>query len=474
MFKDIYEELSYKFKHLPELKPQHLKTRINSSALIDDDFVHEISPERYSFYIEFQKALKDPDVLKDLIYEYKMIKNDKEEENKIINKIVSKINQLYVVSNDNIINNTDEYVKEKNKLLQEESHEIGSRMKNIIGSEVSDNDEVGNIIYSTFTDGKPSAPPMPSNIAVNLGNSDNSDNSGNSVNLGNSDNSSNSENNPVAKDKSDKSDKSDNKNMKGGRRGGGSLFDKYKKLLNNESDELDTSNDKDPYKKKTYMNQINAIKQNFNDSNHLARYRKTLKNAYDEKTSNKIKAQKLKDIVSDIENDEIMTIDNLKISKEDKLVFIGVTFVIRQIVLWLLDWALITNFVTNFTKSFMLYIFIYTLLLLIIVAVVNITYNMPILDLYTGSHGIFTSLASTFYYFYFIPGNELRNSFRILFHLGLMYFIVAIALLVKEREHAHKDGLSYDYVEKKRILRVVSDFTLIIWIFTSILSMYIV
>jgi hypothetical protein len=441
MFKDIYEELSYKFKHLPELKPHHLKTRINSSALIDDDFVHEISPERYSFYLEFQKALKDPDVLRDLIYEYKMIQNDKEEENKIINKIVSKLNQLYVVSDDNIINNTDEYVKEKNKLLKEESHEVGKRMKKIIGSEVSDNDEIGDIIYSTFTEGKPSAPPMPSNIAVN------------------------SENQPVA-------DKSDN--MNGGRRGGGSLFNKYKKLLNNESEEIDTSNDKDPYKKKTYMNQINAIKQNFNDSNHLARYRKNLKNAYDEKTSNKIKVQKLKDIVSDIENDEIMTIDNLKISKEDKLVFIGVTFVIRQIVLWLLDWALVTNFVTNFTKSFMLYIFIYTLLLLIIVAVVNITYNMPILDLYTGSHGIFTSLASTFYYFYFIPGNELRNSFRILFHLGLMYFIVAIALLVKEREHAHKDGLSYDYVEKKRILRVVSDFTLIIWIFTSILSMYIV
>lgn len=441
MFKDIYEELSYKFKHLPELKPHHLKTRINSSTLIDDDFVHEISPERYSFYLEFQKALKDPDVLRDLIYEYKMIQNDKEEENKIINKIVSKLNQLYVVSDDNIINNTDEYVKEKNKLLKEESHEVGKRMKKIIGSEVSDNDEIGDIIYSTFTEGKPSAPPMPSNIAVN------------------------SENQPVA-------DKSDN--MNGGRRGGGSLFNKYKKLLNNESEEIDTSNDKDPYKKKTYMNQINAIKQNFNDSNHLARYRKNLKNAYDEKTSNKIKVQKLKDIVSDIENDEIMTIDNLKISKEDKLVFIGVTFVIRQIVLWLLDWALVTNFVTNFTKSFMLYIFIYTLLLLIIVAVVNITYNMPILDLYTGSHGIFTSLASTFYYFYFIPGNELRNSFRILFHLGLMYFIVAIALLVKEREHAHKDGLSYDYVEKKRILRVVSDFTLIIWIFTSILSMYIV
>lgn len=448
MFKDIYEELSYKFKHLPELKPHHLKTRINSSTLIDDDFVHEISPERYSFYLEFQKALKDPDVLRDLIYEYKMIKNDKEEENKIINKIVSKVNQLYAVPfNNNMTNN--EYVDEKNKLLAQESHEIGDRLKNIIGSEVkvsevSDNNEIGNIIYSTFTDGKPSAPPMPSNIAGNL------------------------ENKSVKKP--------DNESMKEGRTGGGSSFDIYKKLSKNESDGTSNeSNDKDLYNKETYMKQIHAIKTNFNNNNHLAKYRETLKKAYDDKTTtNKIKAQKLKDIVSDIENDEIMTIENLKISKEDKLVFIGVTFVIRQIVLWLLDWALVTNFVTNFTKSFILYIFLYTLLLLIIVAIVNITYNMPILDLYSGSHGIFTIIASTFYYFYFIPGNVLRNSFRILFHLGLMYFIVAIALLVKEKEHAHKDGLSYDYVEKKRILRVVSDFTLIIWIFTSILSMYIV
>lgn len=439
MFKDIYEELSYKFKHLPELKPPHLKTRINTSLLIDDDFVHEINPERYSFYVEFQKALKDPAVLRDLIYEYKMIKNDKEEENKIINEIVSKVNQLYVVSDSDTIKNTDEYVKEKNRLIKEESHEIANRMKNIIGSEMSDNkSEIGDIVYSTFSSKeKPSAPPIPSNNF-------------------------NNENQLDAQ-------------SGGSSKGGGNAFDSYKKLLNGKKNEAEDSSDPNLFKKEFYKDKIKQIKQNFKNNNHLAKYTDSLKNAYDQQgVPNKIKGQKLKDIVSDIENDEIMTIDNLKISKEDKLVFIGVTFVIRQIVLWLLDWALVTNFVTNFTKTFLLYIFIYTLLLLIIVAVVNITYNMPILDLYSGSHGIFTSIASTFYYFYFIPGSELRNSFRILFHLGLMYFIVAIALLVKEREHSHKDGLSYDYVEKKRILRVVSDFTLIIWIFTSILSMYIV
>lgn len=430
IFKDIYEELSYKFKYLPELKPDNIKQRYFgfSDVIIDDDFIHDLSPERYTFYLDFQKALKNPEELKDIIYEYKLIKNDKREENKIVGKIVEKLNQLSVITDPNILNDNEKYIAKKNQLRQNETEEITTRLKNTLAQDISSdgniamNDKIERILNTTFSDQRG-------------GDYDVSD---------------------------------DNKPA--------NVYDKYQDILKYlEKPEDQTSGVFPGYSKKQYNENIGKIQSKFENQSLLNKYRNKLKKAYqDESADNKVRAQKLKDIVSEIESDSLKNIQQLDVSKEDKLVFIAITFIIRQIVLWLLDWSLTSNFVVNFTSAFMLYIVIYTLLLLLIMAIVNITYNLPVLSLYTEKHSIFTSIASTLYYFYLIPGNEFNDSYRIIFHLGLMYFIVSIAFLVKEKDKVNKDSLSYDYTEKKKIIRVIGDFTLIIWTFTSILAMYMI
>ena len=429
IFKDIYEELSYKFKYLPELKPDNIKQRYFgfSDFVIDDNFVHDVSPERYTFYLDFQKALKDPEELKDIIYEYKLIKNDKREENKIVGDIVDKLNQLSVITDPRILNDESAYIAKKDQLRKNEMTEITNRLKNTIGQEMSSdgngmNERINKILETTFTD----------------------------------------------KQDGGQYDVNDNEEV--------NVYKKYQDILKYlEKPEEKTSGVFPGYSKKKYNENINKIQGKFENQSLLHQYRNKLHAAYkDEGVDNKVRAQKLKDIISDIENNNLTTIHQLNLSKEDKLVFIAITFIIRQIVLWLLDWSLTTNFVVNFTNAFMLYIVIYTLLLLLIMAIVNITYNLPIINLYTDKHSLFSNIGSTLYYFYLIPGNEFNDSYRIIFHLGLMYFIVSIAFLVKEKDKVNHDSLSYDYTEKKKIIRVIGDFTLIIWTFTSILAMYMI
>jgi hypothetical protein len=429
IFKDIYEELSYKFKYLPELKPDNIKQRYFgfSDFIIDENFVHDVSPERYTFYLDFQKALKDPEELKDIIYEYKLIKNDKREENKIVGDIVDKLNQLSVITDPRILNDESTYIAKKDQLRKNEMTEITNRLKNTIGQEMSSdgnvmNDKINKILNTTFTD----------------------------------------------KQDGGQYDVNDNDEV--------NVYKKYQDILKYlQKPEEKTSGVFPGYSKKQYNANIDKIQSKFENQSILHEYRNKLHDAYkDESVDNKVRAQKLKDIISDIENNNLTSIHQLNLSKEDKLVFIAITFIIRQIVLWLLDWSLTTNFVVNFTNAFMLYIVIYTLLLLLIMAIVNITYNLPIINLYTDKHSLFSNIGSTLYYFYLIPGNEFNDSYRIIFHLGLMYFIVSVAFLVKEKDKVNNDSLSYDYTEKKKIIRVIGDFTLIIWTFTSILAMYMI
>jgi hypothetical protein len=110
--------------------------------------------------------------------------------------------------------------------------------------------------------------------------------------------------------------------------------------------------------------------------------------------------------------------------------------------------------------------------MLLIVVIVNLTYNLPVKELYTGRHGVFTALASSLYYFYLKPGNQLKDSIRLIVHIGLMYFIVIVAILLKDKESKNDAVLDFDYSVKKNIKRVVSDFTMLIWLFTSVIAMY--
>lgn len=100
------------------------------------------------------------------------------------------------------------------------------------------------------------------------------------------------------------------------------------------------------------------------------------------------------------------------------------------------------------------------------------TYIFPLYKLYNGEHGIFTTIASAMYYFYLIPGNILSNSIRFIIHFSLIIFLTVITIIIKNNENKDDNILNYDYSERKNIRRALSNFTLILWFFTSVIAMY--
>ena len=71
VYKNLFEELKYKFKDLSTMKPDKVKSRIRLfDSVFTDEFVYNMSPSKYIFYKEFEKQLQDdPELLKNIIYE---------------------------------------------------------------------------------------------------------------------------------------------------------------------------------------------------------------------------------------------------------------------------------------------------------------------------------------------------------------------------------------------------------------------
>lgn len=49
-----------------------------------------------------------------------------------------------------------------------------------------------------------------------------------------------------------------------------------------------------------------------------------------------------------------------------------------------------------------------------------------------------------------------------------------IAIHIKGNEGKNNEGLNYDYAVKRNIKRVINDFTMLLWVFTSIIAMYMI
>lgn len=98
---------------------------------------------------------------------------------------------------------------------------------------------------------------------------------------------------------------------------------------------------------------------------------------------------------------------------------------------------------------------------------------MPLSQIYSSDSTILSKLSGTLYYFYLIPGQRLQNSGRILFHLGLLYFVTIVSIIIKQtrkRNYDEKDQFErYDYSYKREVRNTLSSFTLTAWIFLSFL-----
>ena len=441
MFKNFYEELAFKFTDISSLKPDNVKGKIASFDFVTEENVHNYNPGRYMFYLEFMKGLQDPDVLKNVIYESNLIKVKKEDESKIINEIVAKINQLHSVHDKNIMKNDQLYQKYRAQKVVNEDNQLTKRLEKVMeayNDKHDTNTAVINILKNTFNNSNPTSGDQNTKGTTGA--------TGGAGAIGSK---------GGAVDTTERVDITEKDNA---------LLEAKQILANLEND--------NSREKENYLTKIHKLKEKFNNDSLLVNYRDRLKAVLDAPTGDdKLKAQKLQDIIYEIEENEATSINVLQLSKQDILVFIGLTFLIRLISLQIIDWALTSNFVVSFPQAYSLYIGIYCILILLILVIVNLTYNFSIYKLYTDKHGLFTQLAGALYYFYIVPGNTWPAILRIAVHLMLIIFITVVSLFIAYRQNDDNE-LNYDYSEKKRIRRALSNTTIVIWIFSSIVALF--
>ena len=85
--------------------------------------------------------------------------------------------------------------------------------------------------------------------------------------------------------------------------------------------------------------------------------------------------------------------------------------------LFLINWGIDSSFITNFKQGLIYYITVYTLIFLLVVAVVNNSYTDNI------------SIKLVFYY----VNIESQGYLRIIAHLIILYSLIPIIFILKER-----------------------------------------
>ena len=203
-------------------------------------------------------------------------------------------------------------------------------------------------------------------------------------------------------------------------------------------------------------------------TSYLDDYSSKLEKISDNKNdSNNTKISKYKTVLNDIE-DIINPVKTLNITREDKILFIIITFILRLICIKLIEWSINMNYTNNFINSYVLYTIIYLILLFIIFCIVNITYNYNINAVIYGNTG-FSTLANSLYYFYIIPGGGVSRNNRLFIHSILLIIFSLIPIALKSNNS--DSDIDYNHVQKRKIINMISNYTFAVWIFTSIIAM---
>ena len=301
-FADFLKKFEMNFKNLQHSVTEGIVTKKGVSIdFINDYLVKSMDKKKYDFYVQFMAEIdKNPENFKKVLYEYKLIKNDQEKLDKLLDYIAKQYNKIFSVTDMNALANENIY----NAIMNDKKENEGTKLKEFestiekkyIGEGVHDTNKIFNL-----TGG---------------GDGDWDD----------------------LRKLNEKKQEIQSRKMK--------YLDNIQKY-------------KDIYKKdqilSTYNDKIDTV---MNDENVMSDYKK---------------ANMVKNVIDEIEDeDNRYSINQLYISKEDKLVFIGVTFLIRLLALSLVDWSLKTNYVVSFTDAFLMYIFLYTVFIIFIIVIVNI------------------------------------------------------------------------------------------------------
>ena len=161
-------------------------------------------------------------------------------------------------------------------------------------------------------------------------------------------------------------------------------------------------------------------------------------------------AKSIDKIFKDYEDDPIFGLDIHKITSTDRAVFIALTYIIRGVVLFLLNWGINSNMITNFEKAFLLYFTCYISIFIIIVILVNTENNL------------FFRLS-----LYYLDSKNNGWS-RIILHIFMQLGLIPIIWMLK----VNTDSLQItDFATGQRIYNIISTYTFFIWVFSSLIAL---
>jgi len=187
-----------------------------------------------------------------------------------------------------------------------------------------------------------------------------------------------------------------------------------------------------------------------------------------------------KDIIAKIrgfENDPKNPVEALEIKFEDRLVFIIATFFIRYVAISMIQRGIDINLITTFYDGFIYYGCIYLVLFWFVVLFINIDDKYT--TKYIDTSGFINYIRSLFYYFY-MGTNGIS---RLLIHslLLIVIIIIPIILNIKNKNNININEDTKDtgdtapivmltLEERTKLSKLLSVFTLFIWILTSIIA----
>jgi hypothetical protein len=163
--------------------------------------------------------------------------------------------------------------------------------------------------------------------------------------------------------------------------------------------------------------------------------------------------------------------ERLEVNIYDRITFIIVTYIIRFLTLQFIYWCLNSNIINSFTKAFNYYTLIYILFFIFMTSIVNVMYLFPIFELFSNISAI-TVFPNYFYYFYVYTNGYLSLAIHIFIILILLFIPYVLVIDRKDADFNRiTDNISYDYKKKNEIYISISNFSLIIWVLTSIISL---
>ena len=165
--------------------------------------------------------------------------------------------------------------------------------------------------------------------------------------------------------------------------------------------------------------------------------------------------------------------ERVNINYMDRGVFIATTMIIRLLSLSLIYWGLNSNLINNFKTAFLYYCIIYIIFFLFIIGLVNVIYYYPVVELF--SNVSLVSIPNLLYYFYI----HINGMNRLLLHIIIILTLLAIPFILSldTIENADTDetneniNISFDNIKKDKIYTTITNYSLVIWVLTSIIAL---